>query len=77
MGKERPSRKPCALSDRNVRFWHSGDIHAARFNVWFRALFGHQRVALLCRRLTQSGNPGRCQVGTVLLPLPLTAPSML
>ena len=32
-----------------------GDIHAARFNVWFRAPFGHRRVARLCRRLTLSG----------------------
>jgi hypothetical protein len=30
------------------------DIHATRFNVWYRALFGHQRIARLCRRLTLS-----------------------
>jgi hypothetical protein len=40
----------------HVRFCHFGDIHAARFNVWFRALFGHQRVARLCRRMTHSGH---------------------
>ena len=31
-----------------------GDIHAASFNVRFRALFGHQGVARLCRRMTQT-----------------------
>ena len=40
----------------DVRSWHFGDIHAARFNVWFQALFGHQRVARLRRRLTLSGH---------------------
>lgn len=38
----------------NGRFWHFGDIDAVRFNVRFRALFGHQSMARLCRRMTQS-----------------------
>ena len=38
------------------RFWHFGDIDAALFNVQFRATFGHQSVARLCRRMTQSGH---------------------
>ena len=35
-----------------VHTWHFGDIRAARLDVRFRALFGHQRVARLCRRMT-------------------------
>ena len=31
-----------------------GDIHAAQFNVRFRAPFGHQRMAGLCRRVTKA-----------------------
>ena len=42
------------LGPENVCYWHFGDIPAARFDVWFRALFGHQRMAGLCRRMTQS-----------------------
>jgi hypothetical protein len=30
---------------RDVAFWNFGDIHAPRFNVRLRAIFGHQRVA--------------------------------
>jgi hypothetical protein len=44
-----------SLTLANGRFWHFGDIDAARFNVRFRALFGHQSMARLCRRMTQSG----------------------
>jgi hypothetical protein len=28
----------------NVCSWHFDDILAARSNVWFRALLGHQRM---------------------------------
>ena len=50
-GKGRP------LTLANGRFWHFGDIDPARFNVRFRALFGHQSKARLCRRMTLSGHP--------------------
>jgi hypothetical protein len=43
----------------NVRYWHFADIDAARFNVRFRTLFGHQSMARLCRRMTQSGHLAR------------------
>jgi len=39
---------------RDVRCWHFSDIEPARFNVRFRALFGHQRMAGLGRRVTHS-----------------------
>jgi hypothetical protein len=35
--------------------WHFYDIHVARFNVWFWTLFGHRRMSLACRLMTQSG----------------------
>ena len=35
--------------------WHFCDIHAARFDVWFWTLFGHRRMSLACRLMTQSG----------------------
>ena len=38
--------RPGAVSG-NARYWHFGDIDTAQFNVRFRALFGHQRVARL------------------------------
>ena len=38
----------------DVRSWHFCDIEAAWSNVRFRALFGHQRVARLCRRMTDA-----------------------
>jgi hypothetical protein len=40
-----------------------GDNEAARFSVWFRVHFGHQRMTRLCRRMTQSGHwRVRCSV---------------
>ena len=38
-----------------VHTWHSTGIEVARFNVQFRALFGHQRVARVRHGLTRSG----------------------
>ena len=40
---------------RGVRLWHLADIKAARLNVRFRALFGHQRVACLTDEKNPSG----------------------
>jgi hypothetical protein len=31
-----------------------GDNEAARFGVWFRVHFGHQRLTRLCRRMTDA-----------------------
>jgi hypothetical protein len=45
-----------------VRLWHFSDMQAAWSNVWCRALFGHQRVARLCRRMTLSGRLWRTSV---------------
>ena len=42
------------------RMWHFSDIDAAWFNVRFRALFRHQRMARLCRRMTQSRHSLPC-----------------
>jgi hypothetical protein len=42
----------------NVGYWHICDIDAALFNVRFIALFGHQRIARSCRRMTHSGHTG-------------------
>jgi hypothetical protein len=47
------------LRDR-VCLWHFSDIEPARFNVRFRALFGHQRMPGLGRRVTESGR--NCKV---------------
>jgi hypothetical protein len=33
-----------------------GDNEAARFSVWFRVHFGHQRIIRLCRRMTPYGH---------------------
>ena len=41
----------------NVRYWHFGDIRAPWFNVRLGGLFGHQRVACLCREMTQMYGP--------------------
>jgi hypothetical protein len=49
------------LASDEVGSWHFSDIEAARFNVRFRTLFGHQRIANLCRRMTLS----RHQLGDI------------
>ena len=43
-------------SEFNVSSWHFCDIRVARLTVRFRASFGHQHVAYLCRRMTHRGH---------------------